>query len=313
MIEHVGFTMPVAATTVGHRHIVTDLAHRGFGLAYNELVILFLLLCAPRPLATAETCAYAMISRKTAFSLLSDMEDRGLIEKDCDPRDRRRMTMRLTSRGSRLVGGVLDALDTMWGTYLCENLPSREFATYMSLATINVSLDVLRGSHVDMPELDDCHEFYSVGHLVYWRALSGRWADVVRKTAGLTFTSFGILALLDDQGALSTSDIVDALMAQRSEVSVRTRQLAELGHVEVARDAADGRRTSVRITPSGRRVARDLKARLDEITLTVTAGRDDRTASIINVWYSRMYSNLRANWRSILARIATSAEVITIP
>lgn len=300
-IERVGFSMPMAACTLGHRRVIKRVSNKRFELSYDGFATLFTLFAVgdgPAP-CLEDLRDYLMLSRKTMLSILSDLEARGLVSKLSDPDDHRKMRLRLTSTGRTLTAEALQAFDEIWETKLCASLPDEEFAHFMASGTIERSVAALRGRDCPLSLPHANRRFYSIDHVVYWRAMSDGWARVARRTGDVTMAEFGILALLDDAGDLPTTSVIDALMVQRSVVSACTRALVARGLVVVSQDGSDGRRTTLSPTRDGRALARRLKRELVSFTQHYDTPSDD-SAAIINTWYSRMHANLRACWRELL-------------
>ncbi|MFC9438790.1 MarR family transcriptional regulator [Nocardia sp. NPDC057030] len=101
----------------------------------------------------------------------------------------------------------------------------------------------------------------------------GRFADRLAER-GLRLWHMAILAALADFGAHAQRDLAERLAIHPSDVAKVVDELAAAGQVERARDAADRRRVTVRITRAGRaalaaldkeagRVADDLLAPLN--------------------------------------------------
>ena len=124
------------------------------------------------------------------------LEARGLVSKLSDPDDHRKMRLRLTSTGRTLTAEALQAFDEIWETKLCANLPDEEFARFMASGTIERSVAALRGRDCPLSLPHANRRFYSIDHVVYWRAMSDGWARVARRAGDVTMVEFGILALL---------------------------------------------------------------------------------------------------------------------
>ena len=293
-VEKLGFSMPVAASTLGHHRLLSRMLHREFELPYNAFTTLFVLRSVAGSVPVDMLTSYLILARKTMLTLLTGLEDRGLVRKLSDATDRRRMRIALTQAGASLTDTALASVDEVFENVFCRTLPSSEFSHFMGAAQMRVSLDAIRGEAVRLDTITDGRRYYSAEHFIYWRALAEEWADIVREESGLPFNAFGILALLDEKGPLDTTRVVEALMLPRSEVSARKSQLLARDAVVENPVGGDRRKTRLALTDAGRDLAHGLHASLDAYMARIDTTCDDETAALINTWYYRMYTNIRA-------------------
>jgi len=294
-IERVTFSIPAVTVCIGHRRAVARLVRRQLDLTYNEFCTLLLLNTAKAPLTLDQLVAYLILARKTVLTGLLVLEDRGFATKHQLVSDKRRMTIALTPQGEQAVAQALEQLDAMFGQILCQNLPAAEFGSHMNAHVMRASLDAIRGSSVDIELGEQNSPFYSVEHLIYWRAMTDSWTRIVHQTGQLSFTEFGMLALLGERGAMPCSNLADALMVHRSEVSTCKNRLVARGLVRVLEAGADARSHDLAVTAKGRKLLARAMDALAEFTRSADTSPDDTTAAIINTWYARMYLNIRSH------------------
>jgi DNA-binding MarR family transcriptional regulator len=72
-------------------------------LGIGEARLLWVLEQAPEPPAVGEVAAALALPLPRTSQILGDLEARGLVERERAPADRRRVTVRLSARGGRLV------------------------------------------------------------------------------------------------------------------------------------------------------------------------------------------------------------------
>lgn len=294
-LERVSFSISAVTVCLGHKKAVARLVRRQLDLTYNEFCALLLLDTARAPLLLSQIASYLILARKTALTCLSALEDRGFVTKHQVVSDKRRMTVGPTPQGRKAVAQTLKQLDAMFGQILCQNLPAAEFGSHMNAHVMRASLDAIRGIAVDVELDEQTSPFYSVEHLIYWRAMTDSWTRIVHETAQMSFTEFGMLALLGEKGAMPCSSLADALMVHRSEVSTCKNKLVARDFVRELEPGTDARSHDLAITIKGRKLLARAMTALVEFTCSVDTSPDDTTAAIINTWYARMYLNIRSN------------------
>lgn len=291
-VERLGFNMPVAASTLGHHRLLTRLLRRTCDLSYNEFTLLFVLSTLREPAGPDDLGSYLILARKTTLTLLSDLEDRGLLLKEGMPRDRRRMLVDLTPSGRSLTEHALVLTDRAFEEVFCRTLPAGEFSAFMNAQTMRASLDAIRGRRVRLDSASDGRGYYSAEHFIYWRALSHAWANIVREACGLPFNAYGVLALLDEKGPLEAAVVADALTLARSEVSAHKKRLVRDGALLEAPVDGDARKARLELTGKGRALARSLHGKLEDYMERMDTTGGGGVAAIINTRYYRMYTNI---------------------
>jgi DNA-binding MarR family transcriptional regulator len=89
----------------------------------------------------------------------------------------------------------------------------------------------------------------------------GRLVRRVRAEAHLPTGQAAVLGHLDREGDRTTSDLAAAERVRPQSMARTIAQLVALGHVDQRPDPADGRKTLLRITRSGRAALADQRAR----------------------------------------------------
>ena len=93
-----------AALLVAHRHLTSSLdaeLRRDAGMGLDDYDILYQLRLAGAPLSMTELADRVLISRPTATRIVDRLVDRGWVDRDVDPDDRRVVRVALTSDGRR--------------------------------------------------------------------------------------------------------------------------------------------------------------------------------------------------------------------
>lgn len=135
-----------------------------------------------------------------------------------------------------------------------------------------------------------CHPILTSAYLMIIAALLRSWSQVVSRYAGLSFTEYRCLVLLENRpGPLSCRAIAEMLMLERSSVSPLVARLRNAGLVST--DAgADRRFKVVTLTDKGEISAALITAKLSKITAEMYASTSPSLKARTNELHMRMYS-----------------------
>jgi DNA-binding MarR family transcriptional regulator len=298
--ELIGFNKQIATVIIEHKRLLSRFIKTNFQVTYSEFTVLFALLDAAAPMRLSYLCGYLILSRKTILTIASQLEDKCLVAKTSLPEDKRVVLVSLTGEGKRQTRQIFERLADVMGGQIHKSLPEQDFHQYMmpsigdgvkALGSVSTVSETPKTAHTGL---------FTLEHFIYWRAISEKWSAIVREEGRLTFHEFGLLALLNESGDMNCLDIADTLLIPASSVSLCKRHLLELSLVEERRNCADARKVLLRITAKGQRLTHRLKEKLNAFTQQAHGGIEGETATIINAWYFRMYSNIKANWRTLL-------------
>jgi len=94
-----------------HTHLRNDIEgkHKEFGLLWGEFDVLATLLRSGEPYCLTPTVLFrsAMLSSGAMTNRLNKLEERGLIERQPDPEDRRSLMVKLTRQGYSLISDAI--------------------------------------------------------------------------------------------------------------------------------------------------------------------------------------------------------------
>jgi DNA-binding MarR family transcriptional regulator len=76
-------------------------------------------------LSTAELARSSFVTDQSAADMVAGLEDRGLVSRVVDPRDRRRRVLRLTERGQELLDRYRDEVDRLESRMVAELSPGQ--------------------------------------------------------------------------------------------------------------------------------------------------------------------------------------------
>ncbi|MGE4240117.1 MarR family winged helix-turn-helix transcriptional regulator [Ramlibacter sp.] len=104
--------------------------------------------------------------------------------------------------------------------------------------------------------------------------------DAQVRAAGLSSIEWRVLATLHDGEPLTVSQLAHEVLSKQPTVTKLVQRMGEQGWVTLLADPADQRRTLVKATAAGRRIARPLvdKARAHEDKLLRSLGASEKTA-----------------------------------
>ena len=104
--------------------------------------------------------------------------------------------------------------------------------------------------------------------------------DVHVRAAGLTSIEWRVLATLHDGEPLTISQLAREVLSKQPTVTKLVQRMADQGWVALHADAADQRRTLVKVTPAGRRLVKPLveAAREHESRILRSLGATEKAA-----------------------------------
>ncbi|MEG2477157.1 MarR family winged helix-turn-helix transcriptional regulator [Gordonibacter sp.] len=135
-----------------------------------------------------------------------------------------------------------------------------------------------------------CHPVLTPAYLMILAALLRRWSQTVLQYAGLSFTEYRCLALLENRpGPLPCCSIAEMLMLERSSVSSVVARLQDRDFVEVG-VGVDRRFKTISLTDKGEVSAALISAKLCKLTAELYAGTSPLLKTRTNELHMRMYS-----------------------
>jgi DNA-binding MarR family transcriptional regulator len=292
--ETIRFSLQLAAVFLGHRRSLSHFFNENYRLTYSEATLLLALREVDAPVLLTPLADYLIFAKKTVLVILVSLESKQLITKENYSADKRLMSIRLTERGKDVASQTQKGLDKLVRSVFMATLPEQDFEKFMS-NSIKAGVDDLRAHPAaEVFAANSTSSVIGVDFLIYWRVLYDRWEKIACAESKLSFSSFRVLALLDESDNLSSCDIADYLLIQRSGITVCKNQLLANGLIRVKRDVSDRRRQSFAITAKGRKLVRSVDAKLNEITRVAHSHISDDGTAVLNAWYYRMNSNLQS-------------------
>lgn len=273
--------------------VVTDL-HRRIGQAIDEACqasyLAFCLLSSVRShggsMALAEFPRAALGNENTVTVAANELARRGLADKSRCPSDGRVAILNETAAGSQAIregyGGIYGCLrSTVWANHADEDIVEIMHAFPSVADKLGIGREEINHA---------CHPALTPAYLMIVSALLRRWTQTVASFAGLSFTEYRCLALLETRPApLSCAAIADTLMLDRSSVSSLVAKLGRAGLV-AANPGQDRRQREISLTEKGEVSAALITAKLGRITADLYAGADPQLKAKTNELHMRMYA-----------------------
>lgn len=295
--EHVDFSLQLACIFTVYYRVVRKYIHQRTTLSFNAFVTALSLNADHSGMSARAIADYLGIKPRSAWSMLIEMENAGIIAKTVDSNDGRIMLVTLTDKGVEQIAEWLNDVNRWTQNIFWSDFPNKEFdLQYRQF--IWESTKRLRGFSVD--EYVQQSQGDSVGSsgfmaelLLFHRLLIEDWNRVVSQKCNLSFSEYLVLALLEKKGSLHPCDIADFLMTGRSAITAHVSTLLSEGLVEKRFDDQDRRAHSLQATTKGRRLSRGITGDLDKRTSWIYGPTPDNRSTLFNSYYLRMYSNLR--------------------
>lgn len=274
---------------------VADLLHRETGRAlksaFGVTYLAFCLLASVRShegrMMLSEFPRGALASANTVTVAAARAAERGYLEKRRCAHDRRAVEVAETPEGARVVDRGFEAiyarlLATVWKNHARSDIDE----------TMHEFASVARKLGIGSAEINHCcHPVLTPSYLMCVAGLLRRWEACTVRFAGLAFTEYRCLALLEHRlGSLSCASIADELVLDRSTVSPLVARLADAGcaMVEVG---PDRRCRCVSLTDKGRVVAALATAELEKVTAGLFSDAPRAVKARANELHMRMYAS----------------------
>lgn len=274
---------------------LADLLHREIGRAVKEAFgvtyLVFCLLASVRSHGGTMTLAdfphEALASANTVTVAAAQAAGRGYLEKRRCAGDRRVVQVVETPEGESVLVRGFDAIyrqlcATMWKNHARGDIDE----------TMHAFPEVVRKLGIDPMEINHCcHPILTPSYLMCVAAFLRRWEACVARFAGLSFSEYRCLALLEHRlGSLSCAAIADELALDRSSVSPIVSRLSQEGYVS-AGAGTDRRCRSVSLTDKGTVVAALATAELEKVTAELFSDAPASLKARANELHMRMYAS----------------------
>ncbi|MBR2836062.1 MAG: MarR family transcriptional regulator [Coriobacteriales bacterium] len=290
-VENVACTSQMITVILEHLRLIAKCVKQGYNLTYGELSLLVAMFEAKRPILVEPMADFLMLKRQTLWTMMLELEDRGILCKQSLHDDMRSMLCSFSPQGQVLTEQAIQDFNRLIEVVFMPSLSSKEHAEFKD--SVQYSNDALRGHTIPeelRPKPADLR--FGAEYLVYWRAIAEVWEKTTHESQ-FALTEYRMLQILDEYGTMYPADITQKLFIERSSVSVFKTKLIERGLLREACDPFDRRRSIVQPTKEGRTAFQTATYRLSEATRMAHTGLDDNGIMVVNVWYMRMYSNLR--------------------
>ena len=292
----VGFSVKLCAFFQQQSRFLGHHVRDGFGLPASEFTMLYALYEVEDPIPIEALARFLMLKTRTVRKSLLALEDRGLVEKSCDERDRRTALCRLTPSGRCLTREAVESWFAAHELLTQRYLPSSDLEQTLR-PSMRVCVNRIRGCEVAPfgTEPKTTLAPMAVDHPIFWRAMTDAWTGMVHEGCGLSLNELCVLLSLEERGAQTPTQLATAMLQPLSAVSLCKKSLVDKGLAEVAECGLDGRITPLACTREGARVARRVGGKLDDFTAWAHGCATEEQMEVIVAWYSRMFINV---WRS---------------
>ena len=259
---------------------VADLLHREIGRAlrsaFGVTYLAFCLLASVRShggrMALSAFPRDALANANTVTVAAAKATKQGYLEKRRCANDRRALEVAETPRGARIVESGFEAIYarlcvTVWKNHARRDIDEtmHEFASVAS----KLGIDSVEINH-------RCHPVLTPSYLMCVAGLLRQWESRTARFAGLTFSEYRCLALLEHR--------------LRSTVSPIVTRLADAGYT-VVEVGLDRRCRCVSLTGKGRVVAALVTSELENITAELFSDASPSVKARANELHMRMYAS----------------------
>lgn len=298
--EKAVFSPNLAAVVVDLHRRMSEAAMRESGLAYLPCCVLASMRSHGKAMLLSDVPGAGIVRENTIVAATAKLERAGLLVKRGSPDDRRVTVLYETDAGVHAVERAFDCMyrslrETVW-----RGLDAEQVDTVMqtfSATAPGLGIPACENTYA-------VHDRVSSAFPLVVAALIREWSRAAFEQAGVSLTGYRLLALL---GAacrpLPCFDIAEALMLDRSTVSVVIKPLQSRGMVRIGR-GTDGRQRIVALTDEGALRMAAATAVLERRTAAIY--EQVASAAEVNELHARLYDGLVA-WM-LVSREPGSAE-----
>ena len=289
--EPILYCRQLVTVILANERLAAQHLRKRYGLSYGEYCCLQALAGAGGGQAGSEGLAgLLMLERTTVRKILLGLEDRGCVQKVVSAGDGREMACSLTQKGLVLE---LQANKSVKRHLACALLASLD-EVELARSKMWVTVDALRGYRVSgFDGVETSCSFLDLSFFLYWRILRESWSTVAAQAGFPSLRAYRLLELLCECGAMGAGQAADLLAMRPSRFSLVKRDLIRMGLVQDQPSLTDGRVVSCAATAAGSACVRKARPQFEVATAQGHPHLTCDEALTLNVWYMRMYANLR--------------------
>ena len=289
--ESFQFSTDYITLIIEHVRTITHLLRSIAGITYNEYALLAVLLDACKRFQAADLGDYIGLKTRAITASLLDLEDRGYIEKECDPHDRRIMLIGLRDGSIDEARSIVSTIEEHVRERFWIGLQVEEFMLFRE--STSQAVDKLRGHAV--PSVQDHITPTTLIHpdfYIAWRMMQEVWNAVSCKVGRLPLRECRVLLLARQVGIVSPSDAADSLLIDKAGVTLAKKKLVQMGLVTQSTLKSDDRKLIIECTRTGATLADKLHAELRKTTEGILSEGTGESLMRVNSWSMMMYRSL---------------------
>ena len=307
--EETLFSLQFSIVLVEHLRLIAHVLHKRHEITPSEYSILVVLDTLALPIDVTTIMNYLAFKRGTLLAILTSLEEYGLIHKETDSIDERRMLVRLSAEGHRMARMLSSEVAQLMSETFWRSHPTRDYLA--PLQELEAHLERVRGFAV--PDIPLNRSISGLTHALLFRVIRlvvDEWTRAIKQHSSLNFNEARVLLLLEHFGELAPGDIAHRLLLARSGVSLQLTRLQELNLVGSYQNYEDARGKVYRCTTSGLRLSRELFAVLRKTTCDAYGNYSDEATITLNEQHMGMYRDL-GHVQSVLEAILEDSLPIT--
>ena len=133
--------------------------------------------------------------------------------------------------------------------------------------------------------------------------LLAQWKRYTRHKAGISFSAYRILALLEKSEGVASANIAAKLFLPTSRIAVGKNELIKKGLVRERVSKSDSRIKLLKCTKQGLHTLKELKEGMQELTECFYGPLSDDKIRMLNAWHMRMCCEVEFADRAIQALV----------
>lgn len=233
--------------------------------------------------------SFLMLKHNSISVAVSNLQRKGLLEKEINPNDRRATDLSITKKGIEITRCATKSIYAEMKKTFWEGMNDAEIKKAVLVGSY-VNKNIAAGSSVHTAAFEDNVLPISPEFIVNMKVMPRMWDKTIKKNGELSTPEFRILDLLaHSDEALRSFDIAKRLQMDRAAISRSKDKLDKRGLIEIKQDAKDRRDVLLAATVQGKEFEEKINRELRVLTNELYSDLDSKEAAQMNEWHEKMY------------------------
>lgn len=238
------------------------------------------------------TGSFLLLKHNSISVALSNLQEKGLIEKEINAQDRRSTDLMITKKGRSLAKKATEDIYQAVESHFWQGMNEEEVREAVLVGS-RVNKRLTNSDQMLTNAFEDEALPISPEFIVNMSVLPKLWSQTAKKEGSLSLPEYRMLDLLvNTPEALRSFDIASRLTMDRAAISRNKDKLEKAGYLQVKQDAKDRRDVLLSPTAKGKSVEEKIHAKLQEITEELYSDLGTDEARRMNEQHVQMYETM---------------------